>query len=440
MKFLKFAAAALAILPICMSARAARDMVGIYVSDKLLDEQGIIENDTTLVPIRIINDALGLGTEWNGERQCVTIDFGGGKLCDMYIGGRYAYIVDNGEWRECELTAEPVIENIGGGDRTVVPVRFISEEMGMDVIWEDVNRTVYINSGAAHDEYVSSGQRTADLYNSRAPYALMSKDGADEYVLWSDIDSRWHDSWTLKNYTLGLDGLSSQIDEYISNKSGSWGVYIKNLTNGEFMVLNDGRYASASVIKLFVMAGTYNEIAAGCMSKTAEVDEFLTHMITESDNYSANRLVYLMGQGNYERGFNAENAHTNSIGALNTQHKSLFIGYGDYVSYGQNLVSPVDCGILLEKIYNGELVSRDASAEMLSLLKRQQRRWKIPYPLPGGVVTANKTGETSTVESDTAIVYSPSCDYVICVLTNNAPDGVAGIRRISKMTYDYFNP
>ena len=136
---------------------------------------------------------------------------------------------------------------------------------------------------------------------------------------------------------------------------------------------------------------------------------------------------------------NGENNFFKSIGCVNTIHQSLFSGYGDYVSYGKNSVSPVDCGILLEKIYNGALISEEYSNEMLNLLKQQTRRNKIPYPLPQGTVCANKTGETSTVQSDVGIVYSPACDYIICVITNNARSGINDIRAISKLTYDYFN-
>ena len=187
------------------------------------------------------------------------------------------------------------------------------------------------------------------------------------------------------------------------------------------------------------MAGIYNKINDGSIVKTQQIQNHLNSMITISDNYSSNFLVKTMGNSDYLEGFNSENAHSKSIGSVNTEHKSLFKGYGDYVSYGKNVVSPYDCGILLEKIYNRTLVSPEASDEMLSMLKNQQRRNKIPYLLPKGTVCANKTGETSTVQSDVGIVYSPKCDYIICVISNNAKTGINDIRQISLMTYNYFN-
>ena len=271
------------------------------------------------------------------------------------------------------------------------------------------------------------------------PVAVMRYGNTYEYVLSSEIEQYRRNGWFATDYCAQLYELGTQIKQYIANKSGRYGIYIKNLKTNEYLILNDNQYASASIIKLFVAAGIYNEMACGSVANNSTVRSYLKSMISVSDNYSSNFLVKTMGHGSYYDGFNTENAHNWSIGCINTQHKSLFIGCGDYVSYGKNLVSPLDCGILLEKIYYGTLVSPDYSYEFFKLLRNQQRRSKIPYYLPSGVICANKTGETSTVESDVGIVFSPQCDYIICVLTNNAPAGVNVIRQISRMTYNYFN-
>ena len=441
MKWFRFIAVTVLLFMCAICAHAEETHINLCVSDTFLgdDAYGILRNNTTLVPIRIINDALGLETEWNGKTQCVTIRFNDEKSCNMYINKTTVFITENGATRRYELLEPPRIALIDGEERTIVPVRFISEEMGLDVRWESIGQWVFINSAASYAEYPDIDRYKAVLIRESAPTALMTNGSSEEYVPVSEINDRRYAGWLIKDYSYGLDDLSSQIKGYISGQNGRWGIYINNLNTGEFAVINDGQYSSASIIKLFVMASVYNEISYGGIEKTPYVSNLLRQMITASDNYSSNLLVKTIGNGNYENGFNGENAHTYSIGALNTQHKSLFIGYGDYVSYGINLVSPLDCGIVLEKIYKGTLVSEEYSAEMLDLLKNQQRRWKIPQPLPRGTVTANKTGETKTVESDVAIVYSPACDYIICVLTNNASDGIGGIRQISKMTYNYFN-
>lgn len=271
------------------------------------------------------------------------------------------------------------------------------------------------------------------------PVGLMKKESKYRWVIKSEIQEFRNAGWMLQEYSPELYGLATQMKNYLAGKKGQYGVYVKNLKTDEYMVINDNRYAAASIIKLFVMAETYNEIAYGSFAKTDTINRYLNSMITVSDNYSSNYLVKTIGKGNYYNAFKAENAHNRSLGCYNTVHNSLFIGYGDYVSYGKNVVSPMDCGIVLEKIYDRELVSPAASDEMLAMLKKQQRRNKIPYLLPKGTVCANKTGETSTVESDVGIVYSPNCNYIICVTTNNSPTGITDIRKLSQMTYNYFN-
>lgn len=79
---------------------------------------------------------------------------------------------------------------------------------------------------------------------------------------------------------------------------------------------------------------------------------------------------------------------------------------------------------------------------MLELLKAQEHTYKIPSGVPEGVVTANKTGETSSIQNDAAIVFSPECDYIITVLSNESYDeeyAINKIQSISSEAYNYFN-
>lgn len=78
---------------------------------------------------------------------------------------------------------------------------------------------------------------------------------------------------------------------------------------------------------------------------------------------------------------------------------------------------------------------------MLNLLCRQTRRWKIPSGIPSGVKIANKTGETSSVQHDMAIVYGPKTHYVICVFSSGCGESsaISGIRNISGKVYSYLN-
>jgi len=272
------------------------------------------------------------------------------------------------------------------------------------------------------------------------PVALMiNKDNKEEYIPVSEISSKRNDGWFIKEFNFGLGELKEQIKEYTGKSTDKIGLYIKNLTTKDTLVLNDSSHRSASVIKLFQMAALYSEIEKGNLENNDYIHKYMDPMITLSDNFSSNYVVNIIGQGNYKNGFDTENRFAKSIGCYATQHLSLFLGCGYFTSLGSNRTSPYDCGILLEKIYNRTLVSPNYSDEMLNLLKRQTRREKIPYYLPDDTVIANKTGETDTLQNDVGIVYSPGCDYIICIFTNGLANGIETIRQISRITYDYFN-
>ena len=125
-------------------------------------------------------------------------------------------------------------------------------------------------------------------------------------------------------------------------------------------------------------------------------------------------------------------------GCHHTLHPASSASTGDGQS---NITSAKDCGVLLEHIYNGTCVSSKYSKEMQRLLLSQTRRWKIPSGIPSGVRVANKTGETSSVDHDMAIVYGKKKDYVICVFSNTGSEGYAlpRIRNISSTVYNYLN-
>ncbi len=81
------------------------------------------------------------------------------------------------------------------------------------------------------------------------------------------------------------------------------------------------------------------------------------------------------------------------------------------------------------------------SREMLNLLLHQTKRYKIPSGLPTGIVCANKTGETSSVQHDMAIVYGKKTNYVLCIFSEGASEDhlLYGIRSISSRVYQYLN-
>ena len=303
--------------------------------------------------------------------------------------------------------------------------------------------TIYSISGDSKTIPKSDlAQYDSELWSNEPFRAVYSASGEMTMIKESQVDAYISNGYTLSRPDWeGLVELKSEIESFLKTQRGSWGVFVQDLSNNEYLCVNEKRYTAASIVKVFTMAATYNEIEAGALQKTDTIKDKLSQMITTSSNEACNYLTKKVGQGSELKGYDAENRLTKSLGCQNTARGSYLVdSSGRKGAYRHhNYTSPRDCGILLKAIYNKELVSETASQEMLDLLLAQTRRWKIPASLPEGTKVANKTGETDTVNSDIAIVFSPAKDYIICVLGNGQKGGLSTIQTVSKMTYEYFN-
>lgn len=222
----------------------------------------------------------------------------------------------------------------------------------------------------------------------------------------------------------------SEVEEYLkSAASGTWSVYAKDLTsNSDIASVNaDAKMQSASVIKLFIMATAYDEMAKGNMVPT-EVSSDIKLMITQSENFATNRMIDRLG-------FDKINNYIRSNGYTNTELNRYMLKSN---ANGDNYTSSKDAAKMLENIYNHKCVSYEASEQMMTYLKAQGRTWKIPAGVPSGVQTANKTGELDTVENDAAIVFKDNAPYVLVVMSSGLSDTAKArqnIVDISKIVY-----
>ena len=237
------------------------------------------------------------------------------------------------------------------------------------------------------------------------------------------------------NEKAGLKDLKKKINKELKGEKGKWSVYIKNLDTNEYLLINDKKLPSASLIKLFVMMKVYDEINNGDLKESSSVKTRLKNMITVSDNSSANELTALLTK---KKTFRAGAKRLNKYCKKEGYTKTKFL-----VEMGKsslkNVTSAKDCGRVLERIYRKTAVNKKSSGKMLKLLKAQKRRTKIPAGVPAKVTVANKTGETYFAENDAAIVFSDGADYVIVVMSKNGQGAVSEIRKISKIAYKYFN-
>ncbi len=99
------------------------------------DQPPVIINDRTMVPFRGIFEALGATVEWEAATRTVRATRGDTKI-SLVIDTNI--INKNGIEKQIDVPAQIV------GNRTMVPIRAISEALGASVNWDAVTRMVLI--------------------------------------------------------------------------------------------------------------------------------------------------------------------------------------------------------------------------------------------------------------------------------------------------------
>ena len=96
----------------------------------------IVKSGRTLVPMRAVVEAMGGTIGWNAAAQRVTIVCGG-RTVTMTLGSRTMIV--NGTASEMDIAAQTI------NDRTVLPVRFVSNALGCDIEWlPDTNQVILV--------------------------------------------------------------------------------------------------------------------------------------------------------------------------------------------------------------------------------------------------------------------------------------------------------
>lgn len=121
------------------------DSQDLYVSEngirkEALDAPACIENGRTLVPIRVISEEFGAAVEWKAEEKKAVITLGE-TVIEITIGENKAVV--NGEEKTLDTPA------VIAGGRTMVPLRFISEELEKTVEYVAMTRQVIITDEPA---------------------------------------------------------------------------------------------------------------------------------------------------------------------------------------------------------------------------------------------------------------------------------------------------
>lgn len=123
----------------------------------------IIVNGTTLVPVRLISETLKYNVQWDSNSETVTIKNPDKKII-IPLNSYTANV--NGDTIKLSVPAQSV------NGRMMVPLRFIGESMGLEIVWDEANRLVNLynisknNDGKTAKEFLISLDQYIKPFNT----------------------------------------------------------------------------------------------------------------------------------------------------------------------------------------------------------------------------------------------------------------------------------
>ena len=276
---------------------------------------------------------------------------------------------------------------------------------------------------------------------------------------------------------LGQRPLDDQIKAKMAGFHGHVSLYAKNLDTGATYSLNGEQpVRTASTIKLAVMTECFAQANEGKLklseplTLTADnkvpgsgllqeftdgdqlpVRDLIDLMIVMSDNTATNMLIDRVG-GNavnermQKLAFEQMRLMRKIGGSKSASFKPGVTAEGskpENKKWGLGRSSPYEMVVLMEKLYRGELVNKQASDEMLAILKRQRDRNGIARDMQD-VEVADKTGALDHLRSDVGIVYSKHGNIAMAITVDDMPEvnwtpdnpGLLMISEVSELLVD----
>jgi beta-lactamase class A len=262
--------------------------------------------------------------------------------------------------------------------------------------------------------------------------------------------------------------LEKKIAELIKGFNGDIGIYVKDLKKGKTVSINaDTIFPTASMVKVPILIGVMDKINKGELSyhqdlqyrdsllyagvdilgsykDTEKIDlsKVMMLMLTMSDNTASLWLQSLAGKGT------RINELLDSMSFKNTRVNSRTPGREAYrTEYGWGQTTPKEMATLMEKIVNGEVISKERSAQMLRMLGRNYWDEYAISQIPSDVFVASKGGAVNGSRSEVLFVNGKGARYIFCISTKNNKDeswqneNEAWVltRKVSALLWNYFS-
>lgn len=251
--------------------------------------------------------------------------------------------------------------------------------------------------------------------------------------------------------------LKNIIDSYLSTLDGNISIILKDLKSNHMIYSRDTKRVmpSASVIKVLIMIEAFRQIKEGKFSYESKIqikpedkvefslftnmytDEYclidiITLMMDISDNTATNVLIDLLGYENI-------NAVASDYGLKNTVLKRKMMDFEAARQGKQNMLTPEDLSILMEKIYRKEILNEKLCDEMIRIMSINTIKEMMKKYIPDEVKLAHKTGELDHLNHDIGILYLGDADLLLGIFITDVADNMTGrqnIENITKIIYE----
>jgi beta-lactamase class A len=244
--------------------------------------------------------------------------------------------------------------------------------------------------------------------------------------------------------------LDEQVKSQVALFKGKVSLFAKNLDTGETYSFNpDERVRTASTIKIAVMIEAFARVAEGKVKWTDEL------VLTKEKKVSGSGILNELSDGLHltlRDGVNlmmmlSDNTATNLVldvlttDAVNARMESLgfkqikimrkVMSGGDSTAgkdpdnkrFGLGVATPREMVLVMEKLERGEIISKDASKEMIDLMKREQARYAIGRSQPD-ITMASKYGALDRLRSAVGILYSKKGRIAMAMSCDDMPETI----------------
>ncbi len=245
--------------------------------------------------------------------------------------------------------------------------------------------------------------------------------------------------------------LEKRIAAELKSYDGHMGFYADDLKGNTIAINQDEDFETASTIKTYILACLFDQIE----QKKASLEDILTYepqhmvsgsglvhsmdigmklrvkdaatlMIIVSDNTATNMLIEYLG-------LDTINACIQKLGCTSTcLHRTLHFDSEGLGRLGTS--TPRDYASIFIRLAQGTLISPEADAAMIEILKKQHYNSMIVRDFPiyymdgedtgeeASIQVASKSGSMDECRNDGGIVFTPYGPYVIVMMHKNFSD------------------